>query len=356
MCLYTQPAILTGGLGSRPWHRRNLGGALRYFGSKVSTLPALTDLITSVVPVGTLCDPFGGVGVVGSHFRSLGFHVHTGDALEFAYHFQVVKIALNKDPDFRGLISEGLRGPQAVIDHLDGMPGTTGWLTKHFAKQRGFFSLPNARRADSVRRQIARWKREGLLTHNEHAYLSAAFINSLDKVANTAGTYYAHLKELTTRAEKYFRFQALTVEKGPRGVAARQDAEELACSRSWDVLYLDPPYNERSYAGYYHLPELLARGLRPKPRGLSGITSLAGNRSDFNSPARSLEALSRLLRSTHFRLLVLHYTDAGLMQPKDLRSLLRRHGDVTEETIEAIGYRTTSGSRLVQHRVYSVTR
>ena len=37
------------------------------------------------------------------------------------------------------------------------------------------------------------------------------------------------------------------------------------------VLYLDPPYNDREYSAYYHLPETLVLWDSPEIHGKSGI-------------------------------------------------------------------------------------
>src|SRR6266508_2618734 len=70
------------------------GVEMRYFGSKVSTLPFLTDVVKKHTPTGELCDPFGGIGSVGSHFKRLGYRVDSGHLLAFASCFQVASIAV----------------------------------------------------------------------------------------------------------------------------------------------------------------------------------------------------------------------------------------------------------------------
>ena len=43
---------------------------MRYFGSKVSSVEKIYQIISAIIPSGSLCDPFGGIGTVGS-FLSL---------------------------------------------------------------------------------------------------------------------------------------------------------------------------------------------------------------------------------------------------------------------------------------------
>ncbi len=324
---------------------------MRYIGSKASTLSALEELIVSRVSSGDLCDPFGGIGTFGAHFRGLGYRVHTGDLLQFAHDFQAVRVASAAPPEF-GSVAE-VTGAAEMAEYLNAVPGRHGWLSQHFAAERTFLTVENARRADAIHAQILTWDAAGRLTDLERSWLMASLISSVDRVANTAGTYYACLKRLGRRALRPFVFRPVTVPDGPLGTAVLADAADLAASRTWDVLYLDPPYTARRYGAYYHLPELIARGAEPRPRGASGITALPHRPSPYYTKG-SLAALTSLLERARFELLVLHYSDTGLMDPVELTAALARFGSVTTALLPAVGYRTTTGSRVVVHRVLLV--
>lgn len=325
---------------------------MRYIGSKASTLPALQRLITERMPSGDLCDPFGGVGTFGSHFRTLGYRVHTGDLLSFAHDFQNVRVASPDPPRFSGVPQAN--GAAGMSGYLNALPDRDGWLTEHFALDRTFLTVENARRADAIHAQILDWDAAGSLTALERSWLMASLISSVDRVANTAGTYYACLKQLGRRALRPFSFVPLPVPDGPSGTAVIADAADLAASRPWDVLYLDPPYTARRYAGYYHLPELITRGDQPQPRGASGITTMPQLPSPYYTKG-SIGALTALLERATFGLLVMHYSDTGLMDPVELTAAVGRFGSVTTAFLPAVGYRTTAGSRRVTHRVLVVS-
>jgi adenine-specific DNA-methyltransferase len=133
-----------------------------------------------------------------------------------------------------------------------------------------------------------------------------------------------------------------------------EDANTLVGSRPFDVLYLDPPYNTRSYAHYYHLPESIASGMTPSVRGASGIPDVNVGHSDFNRPAKATDALRAILSRARFRLLVVHYSDQGLIPPKTLRQLLGQFGKVRKRTISAKGYTTKHLPRQTPHALYLV--
>ena len=71
---------------------------MRYLGSKGSVVETVYELVSALVPKGTFCDPFGGIGVVASRFKRAGYSVWTGDVLHAAHCFQVARIGLSQPP------------------------------------------------------------------------------------------------------------------------------------------------------------------------------------------------------------------------------------------------------------------
>jgi adenine-specific DNA-methyltransferase len=228
---------------------------MRYFGSKATTVDRVYELIAERIPSGTFCDAFGGLGFVGSHFKSKGYKVWTGDILTFAHYFQLSRIQLDRTVSFRRLRSNmRLDTIGDVIDTLNTLKPRNGWLVEEYAKKRMFFTLENAMRAQSCRLQIDSWSRSKWLNSHERAVLLASLINSMDRVANTAGTYYAYLKSWHRKALLPFRFELIRPAKGnPDCSSVLADAKDLVASRKFDILYLDPPYNERSYSTYLYV-------------------------------------------------------------------------------------------------------
>lgn len=331
------------------------GGDVRYLGSKASALPALERLLNDrITSPGTLCDPFGGVGVVGAHFRALGWTVHSSDLLHCAHHFQVARLMVDNSPLPNAVRQiTGTRSAEEFIAYLNALDPIQSWVHEEFSLRRKYFTESNATKIDAVRNELRRLTNSGALTISAAAYYSACLIDSVDKVANTAGTYYAHLKAWTPKALHPFSIRLLEPVRGPRGNSAVGEATQLVKQRHWDILYLDPPYNRRDYAAYYHLPETLATGRQPLPQGRSGVDAAPRPYSPFSSPRNATSAMQLLLTAARFRLLILHYSDNGLIPPAWLRDNLCLYGKVEEYVIEATGYSST-GHRDVKHRLYVV--
>lgn len=329
---------------------------MRYFGSKGSVVEDVYKVATSFVAHGTFCDPFGGLGTVASRFKSGGFEVWTGDMLCAPHLFQVARIELGEVPRFQALKGAcSFDSCEQIVQHINDLPPHRGWIASTYSGRRRFFTARNAMRGDAARDQIEAWRKSGLLTHGEHALLCASLIHSLDRVANTAGTYYAHLKSWYRKAMRPFEFRLEQPVRGlHRGHARLLDAAALAKKQPWTILYLDPPYNTRSYAGYYHFPESLATGYRGPVRGAAGIPDRELPRSRFSTASTALSSLADLIEAANWEVLLFHYSDDGLISPGPLRRLLRKFGSVSERTLHATGYSTRS-NRSTRHRLYVVT-
>lgn len=338
---------------------------MRYIGSKVSTLPWLTEVISARAPdARSFCDPFAGTCVVSRHFKNLGMEVVTGDLLQLSYVLQRATLSINEAPLFLKLRYEGLeagnrRGAEAVFEHLQNLPGRGGYLHDNFSDAgdagRLFFTAANAAKIDAIRTTISYWMNNGLLSDCEEAFLLASLVDAADRVANTAGTYYAHLKSFTRRARLPLELRMPpTTPHGKSGGCHRADAAVVAATTETDILYLDPPYNERDYAGYYHLPETLVTGDAPVPAGRSGVPKRDHATSSFYRKAQAGTALAQICSVARARHIVVHYTTEGAIPHEAILDSLAIRGNVAFEdrTVRAYSSRTGQNGATARHRLY----
>lgn len=326
---------------------------MRYLGSKTLIAERLIELI-SPQPGASFCDPFGGIATVSAVAKKRGCRVVTGDILTCPYSFQVARIAYSRRPAFRRLKTlHGFNDSVALVEHLNRQRSRSGWLVDEFAVKRGFFSKSNAEAIEGAWAEIGRWEAEGALSTGERAFLIASLIDSMDRVANTAGTYYAYLKALSRKARRPFRLDLISPVTGSADCSAHLlPAVELVALEEWDVLYLDPPYNERCYSGYYHLPESISRIEKPPCLGKSGTPAGPPRpRSEFNRSAKAVQALEAILAGTKAKKVVFHYSGEGLIPIAASRKLLSEFGSVEEHTLTAPGYTTQRRHRRSEHVV-----
>jgi len=257
---------------------------------------------------------------------------------------------------FEDLIKElKVKDQVGLVEYFNTLSPKTGWFVNEYADKRKFFTQNNARKIQACRLKIKNWAQRGLVNYEEHAVLLASLINSMDKVANTAGTYYAYLKSWHRKALCDFKYEFIEPPSHKlEGACFHEPARSLVKRRHFNVLYLDPPYNQRSYSHYYHLPETIAQELTPRVHGMSGIPSLPSSPSSFNIRREAKTSLIEILDNSRFDLLAFHYADDGIISPQDIEETLSSYGKVDNFFLDSKGYTTKQTSRNLKHHLYLV--
>ena len=338
---------------------------MRYIGSKTATLPWLTEVIARNAPAArSVCDPFAGTCVVGRHLKQSGMRVTTGDVLPLSYTLQQATVGFDCPPPFHGIARAGIAllgaSPAlATLAYLEGLPGEPGYVHREFCPEgaagRSFFTPTNAARIDAIRRELKGWTVNGLIDTRERAFLLASLIEALDRVANTAGTYYAHLKDFSRKALLPLRLGLPpTTRFGSSGGCHLSDASDVVAATPVDILYLDPPYNKRDYSGYYHLPDTIARGDEPEAHGRSGAPRRRTARSDFYRSTRATAALAQLCAQARARHIIIHYTTEGVIGHDSIVDSLSARGPVSFEDRPVRAYASRAGGQRKEawHRLY----
>jgi len=332
----------------------------RYFGSKVSTAPLVADIAQDGFDPVTIADAFGGLGNMGVEFKRRDCKVTTCDLLSFPNSFQHARIVCKRRPRFLK-VCKGLEVERVsqLIDVLNTKNQPSHWFIREYSEIRQFFTPENAKRISAAWVEIIRWNRNGWLSDSERKYVIASFLNSADACANTAGTYYAYLKNWDRKALKQFSMQWLPVESGKTaGVALQGDALECLANKTFDLLYLDPPYNNKDYSRFYHLPETLAK-LKAVPVDSGSKSGQPVQRSTLGATIREamrLPYLTKLIGTVSWKRLVVQYADGAHIPLSQFYSVLDGFGDVAVHEIPSIGYRTTKGPRQQKHHVFIVDR
>jgi adenine-specific DNA-methyltransferase len=327
---------------------------MRYIGNKQRLLPFILRALRGLgVEPGTAHDAFAGTAAVGRALKETGWRVASSDLMTYSYVFQRAYVVAQDVPSFADLraadpeVRRALRSPRfreavrarggsplaAVAEYLARwLEPERGFMAEHFAPAGGrmYFTQANAERIDAVRRRLHEWRSDGAIDDTAYFVLLAALIEGADRVANTAGVYAAYIKSWQQNARRPLE---LSPERPVRGVAGatahRDDAAAVARQLgAVDLLYIDPPYNTRQYTGYYHIPELIARGWfaeRPLLRGKTGLPTDRAQPSAWCSSRRVRHALAELLYATGARHVLLSYNSEGLLADADMRDELSRY-------------------------------
>lgn len=330
---------------------------MRYLGSKTLLLESILSLTRSYSKGGIFCDPFGGIGTVGSHMKKNGYQILSGDILYFAHCFQVALIVRNQDFSCGNLKKEyGISSGEELCRYLNRLKPKDGWLVREYARKRLFFTIENAACIQACIDCIWDWKNIHIIDEEQYNVMIASLIHCMDKVANTAGTYYAYLKHYYRKALGKFQYQLLKPVSGTdKSSALLMDAGQLVQENPCDILYLDPPYNARNYGRYYHLPQNIATQQIPKPAGKSGMDASQSKVSDYNQKEKAVDSFKQLIANARAGCIIFHYTDKGLIDMEDAREILRDKGNLEEFYFDCKGYHTTNRLNPSQHHVIKVT-
>ncbi len=329
---------------------------MRYLGSKTMLLNEIAQIAASCTLNGIFCDPFGGIGTVGSFMKKQGYQIITGDILNFAHFFQTALIQADGPMDFLAVKQEhSFKDNDEIEQYMNAVTAADGWMIDEYAKKRKFFTIENARHIQGCINCIWNWKTRKILNELEYKVLLASLIQAFDKVANTAGTYYAYLKTYDRKALRPFRYTLIQPIKGKTGnYSFLIDANKLVETYACDILYLDPPYNERSYGKYYHLPETVAVGEIPHPQGRSGISAPYEIPSKYNKRIQAADAFEKIIQTAQAKYIIFHYTDHGLIPTETARDILKAKGCVDEFYFDSKGYHTTKEIGKCQHHIFRV--
>jgi len=313
-------------------------------------------IINNIVSEGSFCDPFGGIGTVGSYFKRRGYQVHIGEILNFPHHFQISKIQLNKTPPFSSVLNKNYSDrEEMLIGLMNSIKPINGWLVEEYARKRKFFTVENAKKIQGCWNKIKKWQKLKLLNDEEFSILISSLIESMDRVANTAGTYYAYLKNMSYKSLRRYKFDLIKPVKGAINCKAYFiDAIAMMKQKSYDIIYLDPPYNERSYAHYYHLPETVAKLKTPQLKGKCGIPVGEILRSDFNHRKKAIIALQDIMKIAQFKLLVFHYAENGLLHHDTINNLLKPYGRVENIELNSRQYSANKAHKSIKNLLYIV--
>ena len=317
---------------------------MNYIGRKFTLLPFLQDAILKRVASqqGIFFDVFAGTGVVGQHFKQLGFQIVANDIQYYAYCLNKACVGANRSPKF-GRVARSSRGkfPSGVertLSYLNALPGKEGFVYQNYCQggnsdcQRMYFSDENGRRCDAIRERIETWRRRGRLTEQEYFYLIASLLDAADRVANTASVYAAYLKQLKKTARKTLNLEAVRLIRTQlRHKVYNEEGVGLVGRVPCDVLYMDPPYNQRQYCTNYHVLETIARWDKPRVYGVTGLRPHDGQKSSFCIKSKAPGSLEKMVRATQAKHVFLSYNSEGIMSKEQIMDTLAQFGTVDLE-------------------------
>jgi adenine-specific DNA-methyltransferase len=260
---------------------------IKYLGSKRTLVPNILALVDRLPDVHRVCDLFTGTTRVAQALKEQAYFVVANDLATYSYEMSLAFIEADAN-------TVDIPHLEAWLAHLEALPGTRGYVTRTFCEESRFFHPKNGVRIDAIRDEIERLD----TTPHERAILLTALMLAADRVDSTTGLQMAYLKAWAPRAHNDLELRLPKLLAG-EGTATRQDAVafvESGGTRDVDLTYIDPPYNQHSYFGNYHIWETLMRNDAPEAYGVARKRiDTRENRSAFNSKREFTTAFERTI-------------------------------------------------------------
>jgi len=317
---------------------------IKYLGSKRTILPLILDEVrradASIAGGGvrTVLDLFSGTSRVGHALKRAGFRVLAND--HNAYALALARCYVQADAQ------DVLEDARRLLAELGTLPGSPGYFTSTFCEQARYVHPSNGERIDAIREAIAR----KALPPELEAVLLVSLMEAADRVDSTTGLQMAYLKSWAPRALN--RLELRVPDVLPRSTHGKSgahslDALDAARSLEADLVYVDPPYNQHSYLGNYHVWETLVLNDQPDTYGKANKRIDVRTRpSVFNQKRSAREALAELIGSLRCRYLLLSFNDEGYVSLPEIEAMLGAWG---EFQATAIPYRRYVGASIGIH-------
>lgn len=333
---------------------------MRFIGCKENLLDFIeTPVKQKDIKGNVFCDLFSGTGSVAKHFKKLGYKIISSDLLFFSYVLQKVYVEQNQYPKFAKLLkhlkidpveetlfTSDSQNAKEIIKYLNNLEGVEGFIYKNYSPEgtrgqtypRKYFTGDNSKQIDAIREKIEEWKKSNLINEQEYYFLLASLIEAVPFVANISGTYSAFLKEWDKRAFKKLTLEVPEIIKSDEThkVYHEDGLKVLDKVKGIDILYLDPPYNERQYAPNYHILETIAKWDNPQIKGITGMRPYENQKSEFCNPKTGIKALGEIIKKKNFKHLLLSYNDDGIMPESEILKLFNNAGksEIVEQSYQ----------------------
>ncbi len=313
---------------------------LNYIGSKYQLLDWLTDNMKEKVKIEdfkekTICDLFGGTGIISYHFRKQYANVISNDAELYSY---IITYAFTCST-YNETVKIILQDLQTELDEKE-YEDHFGYITTNYSPydkcERKFFTVDNAKRIDYVRECLEEYED---LSEEDYNFVLASILISADAVSNVPAVYGCYLKNFKDKAKKPFTLKPIHTNNKPPTKDSKTyhsdvlDSDFLSMFES-DIVYLDPPYNERQYSKNYFPLNMIAK----KPSDLESEPELKGKTgiptdcfiSPFCKKGKTVEeAFEKLFKELKTKFIFLSYNSESLVSKEKMLEIMGKYGTPT---------------------------
>jgi adenine-specific DNA-methyltransferase len=312
---------------------------IKYIGSKRALLNEISAGVAALLPNGGyVCDLFSGTSRVGHALKGEGFQVWSNDLNGYAHTLATAYVQSDREVWYDTA--------EKVIGELSSVKPKAGWFTKTFCEDARFFHPDNGALVDAMRDRVEEMDLEPELK----AIVLVSLMEAADRVDSTAGIQMAYMKQWAPRALNTLNLRVPDLQdSGTAGPckATQGDALDIAAQFDGDLVYLDPPYNQHSYLGNYHVWESLVLWDKPETYGVANKrVDVRTRKSAFNSKPGIGPALGAVIEAIRAPNLIVSFNDEGYLSRAQLVEMLSARGHVRVVEIDRPRY---VGARIGIH-------
>lgn len=321
----------------------------RYIGNKTNLLyniyASINDKVKNLNSL-VFCDLFAGTGSVSYLFADKVKYLLIND---LEYYSFIINNALFSPSD--------IKTANFIIDYLNekikqDIITNNNHIFDHFSENgkhnRLYFSEKHGKIIDYLRNYIFSLKEE-----NFYYYLLASLLIEVNNVANTTGMYDSFLKKLQPNTQKQFVLKKIDTKFKSENKIYNEDANNLILKIEGDVLYLDPPYNQRQYSDCYHLLNTIAIDKKIESYGTCGYPLLENrNRSNFSLQNKTESSFEDIIKNAKFKVIIISYNNCGTISIDSMINLLKKYGDLVYDVYEYKAYKSSKNNKLKTTKEY----
>jgi adenine-specific DNA-methyltransferase len=327
---------------------------LNYIGSKYKLLHFLEDNMKRFTGYNNfenkvIGDLFSGSGIVSYFFRNKNAKVISNDMELYSYIITRAMSCCN----YSGRIQE-------IIDKLNDnkIMKMDGFIYMNYGPTKGnrkYFTDENCIRIDTYRNKIEKMYNKNKINENEYYFLLGSLLVCADNVANIPAVYGCFLKNFKKKALKEIKLEPIHKNTNIiNNKVYNEDINNIIDKDEYDIIYLDPPYNQRQYSKNYHVLHLISLSKDyPKIAGITGLNN-DGKLSNYCKKAEIYNSLKLLLDKMKAKYIFMSYNNEGLLDLETIKELFSNYG-----TIEIIkhnykrfkSFKYNDGNQVVEYLI-----
>lgn len=348
---------------------------IAYIGNKRRLLPFIENAFLNILEedknIKTALDLFAGSGSVSRLLKTLNLKVYSNDWEYYSYILNYAHICIN-EKDVKNMFKHtgGVENTINIINNIETINDKDRYISKYYAplddnnpdlkNERLFYTQYNATRIDIIRHNIEELYKNKAINKKEYYYLLASIIYEGATHTNTSGVFKAfhsgfggRNKDALKRILSPISLKELSLYDGIKGEVSMLDANEYVLKnkdKHFDLVYLDPPYNQHQYGSNYHLLNTIALWDKPeinreiyingKKTDKGGIRKdWVKTKSDYCYKKTAKDAFKNLIDNINASHIVLSYSTDGIIDYDDLISILESKGKLKIVTSEYTKYR-----------------